>query len=187
MLKGKNLIKLKNLYGLASVLVSLLVCQPINAALQGERSTDSSTAVTTISLSIEPNLQISNVDDINLNVSNRDEDVSYEERICIRGNIGSRYFVTAASQDGSENPFQLGTTAGDTIPYDVYFRGDLTQGNTDQLFPGQASPLYNMQTQTQDCNGDDTAAFTILFKSSDLQFASPGTYTGFLTLTVAAE
>ena len=158
-----------------------------NAAIQGERGDESSTAVTTISLNIGANIQISNVDDIVLQVNNRDQDVQYEERICIRGNVGSRYSVTAASQDGSQNPFQLRTSVGETIGYQVYFRGDLGQANTDQLFPGQPSPYYEMQTQVQNCDGDDTAAFSVFFKSNDLQIAKPGIYSGFLTLTVAAE
>ena len=143
----------------ALILSSLWFCPNGYTALQGERDAESSTAVTTISLNIAPSIQISNVSDITLNVSNRNEDARFEEQVCIRGNLGSRYSVTAASQDGSQNPFELQTTTGDSIGYQVYFRGDLGQVNTDQLFPGQASPYYSMQTQVQDCSGEDTAAF----------------------------
>ena len=166
---------------------ALLLAWTCTAAIQGEQSAESSTAVTTISLTIGANIQISNVDDISLQVNDRNEDVRYEERVCVRGNIGSRYSVTAASQDGSQNPFQLRTAIGETITYDLYFRGDLSQTNTDQLFPGQPSPFYQMETQVQNCDGDDTAAFTVLFKADDLRRAAPGVYSGFLTLTVAAE
>ena len=171
----------------AMYLVLPMMTPKAYAALQGERGAETSSAVTTISLNIEPNIQISNVSDITLDVTNRNEDIQFEERVCIRGNIGSRYSVTAASQDGSQNPFQLQTDTGDTIAYEVYFRGDLAQTTTDQLQPGQSSPFYSMQTQVQDCAGDDTAAFTVLFKSADLLPAAPGSYSGYLTLTVAAE
>lgn len=164
-----------------------LWCSFALAVLQGERGAESSTAVTTISLNIEPSIQISNVSDITLDVTNRNQDVQFEERVCIRGNIGSRYTVIAAGQDGSQNPFQLQTPTGDSIGYELYFRGDLSQTTNDQLFPGQPSPFYEMQTQVQDCDGDDTAAFIIFFKSTDLQIAEPGAYSGFLNLTVAAE
>ena len=167
---------------------ALCACAALSwAALQGEQSAESSTAVTTISVSIGANIQITNVDDITLQVDNRYADLEYEERVCIRGNVGSRYSVTAASQDGSPNAFSLQTATDDSITYEVYFRGDLSQDNTDQLFAGQPSPFYEMQTQVQNCDGDDTAAFSILFKSADLVDASPGIYSGFLTLTVAAE
>jgi len=156
-------------------------------AIQGERGDESSTAVTTISLNIGANIQISNVDDINLQVNNRDEDVLYEERVCIRGNVGSRYSVTAASQDGNANPFQLRTETDDVIAYEVYFRGDLGQSNTDQLNPGQPSPYYEMSTQVQNCDGDDTAAFSVFFRSAEFQIAAPGIYYWFVTFTVAAE
>ena len=179
--------QLRNRLAVAATVISVLAALNANAALQGETGAESSSAVTTISLNIEPNLQITNINDITLDVTTRDQDITYEERVCIRGNTGSRYSVVAASQDGSQNPFQLTTDAGDVIGYEVYFRGDLSQSNTDQLFPGQSSPFYTMQTQVQNCNGDDTAAFTVLFKSTDLQVAAPGVYSGFLTLTVAAE
>ena len=157
------------------------------AAIQGERDPDSSTAITTISLNIGANIQITNVDDISLQVDNRYQDFEYEERVCIRGNVGSRFSVTAAGQDGSQNPFRLYTETEHAIEFEVYFRGDLKQPNTDQLYPGQPSPFYVMQTQVQNCDGDDTASFTILFKSQSLVDAAPGIYSGFLTLTVAAE
>lgn len=174
---------------LAGALLAMLAAwSPITmAALQGERGIEDSTATTLITLNIEPNLQISNVSDITLDVTDRTKDVQFEERVCIRGNLGSRYTVTAASQDGNQSPFRLKTEANDSIDYEVYFRGDLSQSTTDRLFPGQPSPFYEMQTKVQNCDGDDTAAFTIFFKSTDLQIAAPGTYSGFLTLTVAAE
>ncbi len=171
----------------APVLAIALAAPCSQAALQGELGSESSSAVTTILLNIEPNIQITNVSDISLDVTNRNEDVQFEERVCIRGNVGSRYSVTAAGQNGSQTPFQLRTDTGETIAYEVYFRGDLSQNTTDQLQPGQSSPFYSMNTEVQDCAGDDTAAFTVLFKSSDLLPAAPGTYSGYLTLTVAAE
>ena len=171
-----------------ALLLASLVLIPVHAgaAIQGDLG-ETSTAVTTISLNVEPNIQISNVSDITLDVTDRRQDIEFEEQVCVRGNVGSRYSVTAAGQDGSQTPFQLQTATGDSIAYEVYFRGDLSQSTKDQLFPGQASPFYQMETQIQNCDGDDTAAFTVLFKSDDLLTAEPGTYSGFLTLTVAAE
>ncbi|MGI1678245.1 MAG: hypothetical protein K6L75_05915 [Cellvibrionaceae bacterium] len=157
------------------------------AALQGEAGALKSTAVTTIRLSIQPNIQISNVSDIELEVADRSQDVVFEEGICVRGNTSSRYNVTAAGQDGNSQPFSLVTPTGDTVNYEIYFRGDLTQSNKDPLLPGEASPFYPMPIAATDCDGDNTAAFTVIFRSSDLLPAEPGIYSGFLTLTVAAE
>ena len=172
-------------------LLGALLCIPIgslcHAAIQGQTADDSSTAITTITLAIEPSIQISNVGDIALDVTDRNQDVSYEERICVRGNLGSRYNVIVASQDGSKSPFQLSTESGNKIGYEVYFRGDLAQPEQDRLFPGKASPYYAMQTNNQNCDGNDTAAFTIVFRSEQLLPAVPGIYSGFLTVTVAAE
>jgi hypothetical protein len=171
----------------ALALAALLAGPSAWAAVQGELGETESTATTTITLSIEPHIQISNVSDIALEVADRSQDVSFEERVCVRGNLGSRYHVIAAGQDGSQNPFQLVSESGDTIPFDLFFRGDLSQSTSDRLNPGEASPFYGMQTGAQNCDGDDTAAFTVVFRSENLVPAEPGVYSGFLTLTVAAE
>lgn len=171
----------------ALLLVLLLFAASAWAAVQGQPGENESTATTTITLSIEPHIQISNVSDIEMEVTDRSQDISFEERICVRGNVGGRYHVIAAGQDGSQNPFQLNSESGDTIPYDLFFRGDLSQTTSDRLNPGEASPFYSMRTLAQDCDGDDTAAFTVLFRSENLLPAKPGVYSGFLTLTVAAE
>ena len=171
----------------ALVGLALLSTQPAYSAIQGEISATESTAVTTITLSIEPNIQISNVSDIVLDVTDRSQDVQFDESICVRGNVGGRYSIIAAGEDGGNSPFQLTSGAGDTIGYQVYFRGDLTRIAGDRLSAGEASPFYEMKSQTRDCDGDNTAAFVIVFKSDDLLPAEPGIYTGFLTLTVEAE
>lgn len=165
----------------------LLGANPAWPAIQGELGDVESSAVTTITLSIEPHIQISSVSDIVLEVADRSQDVSFEERICVRGNTGSRYHVIAAGQDGAQSPFQLVTDSGESIPYDLFYRGDLSQTTSDLLAPGEASPFYGMQTGAQDCDGDETAAFSIVFRAEDLRPATPGIYSGFLTLTVAAE
>ncbi len=164
-----------------------LYCSHAFSAIQGEAGAESSTATTTITLTLQPSIQISNVGDIVLNVTDRSQDLIAEERICVRGNVGGRYSVIAAGQDGGKNPFQLRSTSGDSIAYQLFFRGDLTAITSDELSPGQASPFYSMKTQNPDCNGEDSAAFSLLFKSSDLLPDTPGTYGEFLTLTVAAE
>lgn len=178
---------LVRLFTAATATVGLLLSPFITAAIQGVASHNESTAVTTITLTVEPSIQISNVGDIALDVSDRNQDVVYEETICVRGNIGSRYSVTAAGQDGGQNPFELNTETGNRIGYELYFRGDLTNNNSDKLFPGENSPFYQMVTSNQNCDGSDTAAFIIMIKSEDLLPATPGIYSGFLTVTVAVE
>lgn len=178
---------IKRLLGCFLLAGLLLAGHSAIAAIQGEQGDVESSAVTTITLSIEPHIQISSVSDIVLEVADRSQDVSFEERICVRGNVGSRYQVIAAGQDGAQNPFQLATESGESIPYDLFYRGDLSQTNSDLLAPGEASPYYSMQTRAQDCEGDETAAFSIVFRAENLRPAPPGVYSGFLTLTVAAE
>lgn len=165
----------------------LLAATPALAAIQGELADAESTAVTTITLTLEPHIRISSVSDIVLEVADRSQDVSFEERICVRGNVGSRYSIIAAGQDGGQSPFRLAMDSGENLSYEVFFRGDLSQTTSDMLAPGEASPFYRMQSGVQDCDGDETAAFTIVFRADDLRPAKPGVYSGFLTLTVAAE
>jgi len=167
--------------------LALFTCVGAQAVIQGEPGEKESTAVTTITLNIEPSIQISNVSDIELDVTDRNQDIRHEERVCVRGNIGSRYSVIADGKDGSAQPFSLNTNSGDTIAFDVYFRGDLSDPVGDQLNPGERSPFYDMQSSAQECGGDDTASFIVVFKSEDLLPAEPGVYSGYLTLTVAAE
>jgi len=44
-----------------------------------------------------------------------------------------------------------------------------------------------MQSSAHECGGDDNDSFIVVFKSEDLLPADPGVYSGYLTLTVAAE
>ena len=61
-------------------------------ATQGELGRES-TATNRITLIIHPSLQITDVDDITINVSQRDKDAVHTEEVCVRGNSGASYFV----------------------------------------------------------------------------------------------
>lgn len=170
-------------------LSALLLCVPLaHSALQGDAAANQSTATTTITLAIEPNIQISNVSDLVIDVTDRSKDVEIEESICVRGNTGGRYSVTASATDGGNAPFQLQSEKGDNINYQVYFRSDLKlSGSKDQLIPGQRSPYYDVQSESRDCNGDDTAAFIIIVTAAEMREAEAGIYTGLLGITASVQ
>jgi len=172
----------------ARSLSALLLTMPLaHSALQGDTTATESTATTTITLAIEPNIQISNVSDIVIDVTDRNSDVEVEESICVRGNTGGRYSVSASATDGGNAPFQLQSENGDNISYQVYFRGDLTNGGRDQLIPGQRSAYYDVQSGSSDCDGNNTASFIIIVTADEMRNAEAGIYSGLLGLTASVQ
>ena len=152
---------------------------PARAATQGLLEEDS-TGTINISLTIQPSIRIETTDSINLRIRNRDVDTFFYQDLCITGNFGGKYTLTAFGS-GPSDRFSLTNDASEELAYLVAYRGDPEQERYDQLEPASPSPAYNLTHQA--CVDRD--AFRITFRAEDLTRAESGLYTGHLTLLVS--
>ncbi len=159
----------------------------LSATAEQERNRGyESTAVSRISLTILPRVEIANVDDIQINVANRGQDALYTESVCIRGNGSSNYYVRAHTDNGSSD-FSLRGSEDRELRFEVAYRADLDATMGEQLRANNPSRLQKAARVSSNCEGGDTAAFDLRFPAAELSSADAGDYTGQLTLTVITE
>lgn len=153
-----------------------------NAAQQGELASSSSASYT-ISLEIQPSMEIKTVSDISLNISNRSVDASFTKPFCVQGSVPGKYTLVANGTRESGDAFVLHNAANDTLPYYVSYRGDPASTQFDPLSPGVATRAYDVLSRAATC--DKLTEFKVTFRSADLEKAGSGLYTGALTLLVS--
>ncbi len=150
------------------------------ADVSGERAKTSDDIIR-ISLEILPSIKIDAVGTINLQILNRDVDTSFTSALCVSGNVGGKYRITAFGDATNSNRFELSNDEGNRLIYFVAYRGT-PDHDFDDLNPGEASPVYDLQA-ADSC--DDNQSFKITFRASDLSLVESGLYTGHLTLLVS--
>lgn len=165
------------------IAVVMLAMPPAFAAIQGDLGETSSGQIL-LRFTLTPSYQVSRVDDIVLQISNLDDDVSYKEKLCIRGSKNSHYNITASSDNNAR--FAVVNGAGKQIPYQVYFYDQLSTSNPDRLQPRERSRAYNVANSEKNCNGEDNSAIEVQVASDDLKQADAGEYHGILILTVGS-
>lgn len=161
------------------LLVSLLPDQCI-AAVDGDLD-DSSEGDVQVSLSILPSIQLQQVDDIRLNITDRRVDNDFEQSFCISGNQYGKYTLTATGSSQNESNYVLYNNNLDELPYLVFYKGD--RQKFDPINPGESSKVYDVAPYTQAC--EQPAFFKIVFRSEDLLRVKSGLYTGSLTITIS--
>lgn len=163
------------------LLVSLIpLCS--TAAEQGKLASKSK-ARFTITLAIQPSMQIKTVSDVSLNISNRDVDASFSKPFCVQGSVNGKYTIVAYGTNRNASEFVLHNSSNDALPYHVSYRGDPGSGQFNPLLPGVPSRVYDVMDRGLSC--DNTTAFMVTFRSADLKQAGSGLYTGSLTLLVS--
>lgn len=135
-----------------------------------------------ISLQISPSIRIDTVDNINLRIVDRSIDTNFTEELCITGNFGGKYNVTAFGSNDNSDDFMLTNVEGGELIYFVGYRANLQSLQYDELQPAQPSPTYDLIAE-KTCS--DQQSFKITFKANDLSRVDSGLYTGQLTLLVA--
>lgn len=150
---------------------------------ESDRPDKTSSARVTISLSILPSISIDTVSDLHFNIDRRDVDASYDEFFCVKGNISSRYSITAEGTSDGSDGFFLTNQSNGTLRYFVGYRGKKSATQYDVLAPGEPSPIYSVPPGNEPCNGQPN--FNIRFSAEDLDSADAGLYRGALTLVVA--
>jgi hypothetical protein len=165
------------LYGVLSTFSCLAA-----ASNDGEVDQES-TGTIQISLSIQPSIRIDIVDDIRLNIVDRNVDTNFSEYLCITGNFGGKYQLIAYGSNDSSDNFTLTNTQGEELAYYVAYRGNKRQSQFDTLSPGTPSPVYDLVMDQSSCS--DQHSFKITFRSQHLNQVESGLYTGYLTLLVS--
>ena len=167
-----------------SVFAFLITTCAITAyALERGDLGETSTVSISLSLTVLPIIQINNVNDIRLDITDRSVDSDYTTSICIKGNAGDKYSVTATGSSSESSNFYLQSNSGGQLNYHASFY----EGNTtsqDELIPGVPTPHFSLPSLGSDCDGV-SSSLAVSFKSADLIGVEPGLYTGHLTLVVS--
>ncbi len=156
------------------------------AATGGFAATQGSTGFTStgdldISLTVNDEVKISNLVDINL-APFSGTDVTGTSDACIYANGGGEYQITATGS-GAANAFQL-TDGTNSVNYSVSY-DDGTGASS--LASGVALLRTNAAEDDDDCVtlGDDNATIDVTVAAADASVLPAATYSGTLTLLVA--
>jgi hypothetical protein len=137
-----------------------------------------------ITLTIDPLVQISALDDIALGTYTGGGDITVGDDLCVYSNNGG-YDITATG-NGTGQPFELiGTT--ENIPYTVEWATTAGAGTGTALTAGVALPDQGGTFTTPDCGGTPNAQVIVTVADADLASAPSDSYTGVLTLLVAPQ
>lgn len=121
-------------------------------------------------------------------VSNLQADARRSQNICVFSQSnGGRYSITA-SGSGAGSAFTLSNGAS-SLAYEVQWSGQSGQAGGTALAPNIPSTGETSAATQQSCNSgpSTSASLTIVLRSSALTQARAGSYSGSLTLLVAAE
>jgi len=180
-------IKFLQLHVLVLLIGSLLMPSLSFSARDG-RVGATSTGEIAIRLELNQGIQISNLQDIQINISNlTEEDVIIKQRFCVSANQTGRYTIEAVGEGGGSQPFSLYSPDQDEINFELYFRGNLSHAVADRLYPRVSSREYNLEQSGLNCNGQNNAELSLRIPASQINNASGNEYDGFLNLTVAIE
>lgn len=163
----------------------------VYAANQGVLG-DTSTGDLTITATITPQVKISNLDDITVAAAQfqaMGATLEIDETVCVfrSGSVGT-YQITASGDGGTGGgtAFLLDDGTND-LTYSVDF--DDGTGASNMTAATALTGQTNAENTNDDCAtaGADNGTVTVIFAKADVDAAPAATYTGVLTLTVAAE
>jgi hypothetical protein len=138
-----------------------------------------------ITLTIDPLVQISALDDIALGTYAGGGDMTSADDLCVYSNNGG-YDITATG-NGAGQAFELTGTSSATIPYTVEWATSAGAGSGTALTTAVALAGQGGTFSTPDCGGVDNAQVIVTVADADLASAPSDSYTGVLTLLVAPQ
>lgn len=134
-------------------------------------------------------VRITNLSDVNFGlISNLQADARRAQNVCLFSNsTGGRYSVTATGS-GTGSAFTL-TNGANSLAYEVEWSDQSGQTSGTSLSPAVASVGRVSAATQQTCNSGPatSASLIVILRSSALTQAREGSYSGSLTLVVAAE
>lgn len=133
--------------------------------------------------------RITNITDVSFGlISNLQADSRQSQNICVFSQSTGGAYSISASGSGSGSSFAL-LSGTNSLAYEVEWSTQSGQTSGTPLSPNVALTGQTSSAAHQSCNtGPATSAsLTIILRGSDLSQASEGSYSGSLTLLVAAE
>lgn len=115
-------------------------------------------------------------------------DVSQAQSVCAYVQSLSGHYNIRATGSGTAGAFTL-AGAGAPMPYEVQWNGSANQTSGTSLVAGQALTGLTAVTVDQNCAllVFSSASLIVLIRAAALSKATAGSYTGSLTLIIAAE
>lgn len=134
-------------------------------------------------------VRITNLSDVDFGlIANPQVEARRSQNICLYSNSSGGAYSVSASGSGTGSSFALSNGA-DSLPYEVEWSETSGQGSGVPLAP--AVPLTGQRSAAtqQFCNSGPatTASMTIVLRAAELSRAREGSYSGTLTLLIAAE
>lgn len=133
--------------------------------------------------------RISNISDVSFGlVSNLQADSRQSQNLCLFSQSAGGAYSISASGSGTGSSFAL-TSGSDTLAYEVEWSPQSGQTTGTSLDPGVPLTGQTSAATHQSCNSGPatSASLTIVLRASQLSQAREGSYSGSLTLLVAAE
>jgi hypothetical protein len=134
-------------------------------------------------------VRVTNLSDVDFGLlANLQSDARRSQDICLySSSAGSLYSITA-SGSGSGSSFALSNGAA-TLPFEVQWSSQSGQTGGTSLTPNVPVTGQTSSATHQFCNSGPptSASLTVILRSAALSQAREGSYSGTLTLLVAAE
>lgn len=134
-------------------------------------------------------VRISNLTDVNYGlITNLQADSRRSQSFCLFDTGGSGTYSVSASGSGSGSSFAL-ANGPTSLAYDVEWSDRSGQTLGTRLTPNVAMTGQTSAATQQFCNAgpSSSASLMIVLRSADLEQAREGSYSGSLTLLIAAE
>jgi hypothetical protein len=134
-------------------------------------------------------VRITNISDVGFGlITNLQADSRQSQNICLYSASGGGAYSISATGSGAGSSFAL-ASGSDSLPYEVEWSAQSGRTNGTPLAPGAALTGQASAATHQFCNTGPaaTASLTVILRASELSRARAGTYSGSLTLLVAAE
>jgi hypothetical protein len=134
-------------------------------------------------------VRITNVSDVDFGLlSNLEADASRSLNFCIFSSSAGAAYSVAASGSGSGSAFTL-SNGSSSLAYEVQWSDQSGQSSGAGLTPNVARTGLTSSATHQFCNSGPatSASLIVLLRSTDLSRAREGSYSGSLTLLIAAE
>lgn len=121
-------------------------------------------------------------------VTNTQADARRSQNICLYSNSAGGAYSVSAAGSGSGSSFVL-SNGLDALPYAVEWADSSGKTSGTELNPSVALTGQQSSATHQFCNSGPatTASMTVVLKAADLSQAREGSYSGTLTLLIAAE
>lgn len=134
-------------------------------------------------------VRITNISDVDFGlISDLQADSRRSQNICLYSNSSGGGYSVAASGSGTGSAFTL-SNGSNSLAYEVEWSDQSGQSNGTSLVPNSALTGRTSSATHQFCNSGPaaTASLIIVLRSADLAQAREGSYSGSLTLLIAAE